>query len=198
MGSQRDGHNWATKLNWYVCMLVSIIYLHVSSHFVSTYVCMWASPAAQRLKCLPGMQETRVQSLSWEDPLEKEMATHSSTLAWRIPWSEEPGRLQSMGLQRVGHDWVTSLFSFLCMYVYNICIFVAVCAYMHDFNYLATLVLVLWRPLSNISTVAQACPYWAGSVSRGLRLCSTETKQLSIIGSFSMFWYWYWTFFLLP
>ena len=56
---------------------------------------------AQRLKCLPGMQETRVRSLSWEDPLEKEMATHSSTLAWRIPWRKEPGRLQSMGSQRV-------------------------------------------------------------------------------------------------
>ena len=58
----------------------------------------------QRLKRLPGMRETRVQSLGWEDSLEKEMATHSSTLAWRIPWTEEPGRLQSMGLQRVGHD----------------------------------------------------------------------------------------------
>ena len=50
------------------------------------------------------MQETRVQSLGQEDPLEKEMATHSSTLAWKIPWTEDPGRLQSMGLQRVGHD----------------------------------------------------------------------------------------------
>ena len=59
---------------------------------------------AQRLKRLPGMQETRVRSLGWEDLLEKEMATHSSTLAWRIPWREEPGRLQSTGLQRVGHD----------------------------------------------------------------------------------------------
>ena len=59
---------------------------------------------AQRLKPLPGMQEIRVQSLSWEDPLEKEMATHSSTLAWRIPWREEPGGLESMGSQRVGHD----------------------------------------------------------------------------------------------
>ena len=59
---------------------------------------------AQRLKCLPGIQETRVRSLDQEDPLEKEMATHSSTLAWRIPWREEPGGLQSMGLQRVGHD----------------------------------------------------------------------------------------------
>ena len=56
-----------------------------------------ASLVAQRLKRLPGMRETRARSLGWEDPLEKEMATHSSTLAWRIPWREEPGRLQSMG-----------------------------------------------------------------------------------------------------
>ena len=59
---------------------------------------------AQRLKRLPGMQETWVRSLGQEDPLEKEVATHSSTLAWRIPWREELGRLQSMGSQRVGHD----------------------------------------------------------------------------------------------
>ena len=59
---------------------------------------------AQTVKCLPTMQETRVQSLGWEDPLEKEMATHSSILAWKIPWMEEHGRLQYMGLQRVGHD----------------------------------------------------------------------------------------------
>ena len=65
---------------------------------------LMASLVAQRLKCLPGMPETRVQSLGREDALEKEMTTHSSTLAWRIPWSEEPGRLQFMGLQRVGHD----------------------------------------------------------------------------------------------
>ena len=52
------------------------------------------------------MQETRVQSLGWEDPLEKEMAPHFSTLAWKIPWTEEPGRLQSTGSQRVGHNWV--------------------------------------------------------------------------------------------
>ena len=59
---------------------------------------------AQRLKHLPGMWETQVQYLGREDPLEKEMATHSSTLGWRIPWREEPSRLQSMGSQRVGHD----------------------------------------------------------------------------------------------
>ena len=56
---------------------------------------------AQRLKRLPGMWETRVQSLGWEVPLEEEMATHSSTLAWGIPWREEPGRLKSMRSQRV-------------------------------------------------------------------------------------------------
>ena len=64
----------------------------------------FASQVAQRLKRLPGTRETWVQSLGREDRLEKEMATHSSTLAWRIPWREEPGRLQSMGSQRVGHD----------------------------------------------------------------------------------------------
>ena len=63
-----------------------------------------ASLVAQRLKHLPPMWETWVRSLDWEDPLEKEMATHSSTLAWKIPWTEEPGRLQSMGSQRMGHD----------------------------------------------------------------------------------------------
>ena len=63
-----------------------------------------ASLVVQRLKHLPAVQETWVQSLGWEDPLEKQMATHSSILAWRIPWTEEPGGLQSTGLQRVGHD----------------------------------------------------------------------------------------------
>ena len=63
-----------------------------------------ASLVAQRVKRLPAMRETWVRSLGQEDPLEKEMATHSSTLAWQIPWTEKPGRLQSMGSQRVGHD----------------------------------------------------------------------------------------------
>ena len=68
-----------------------------------------ASLVAQRLKRLPTMRETWVRSLGWEDPLEKEMAIHSSILAWRIPWTEEPGGLQSTGSQRVGHYWATSL-----------------------------------------------------------------------------------------
>ena len=64
----------------------------------------WTSLVAQTVKSLPTMQETGVQSLGREDPLEKGMATHSSTLAWKIPWMEEAGKLQSMGLQRVGQD----------------------------------------------------------------------------------------------
>ena len=67
------------------------------------------SLVTQTVKPLPAMRETRVRSLGWEDPLEKEMATHSSTLAWKIPWTEEPGRLQSVGSQRVVHDWATPL-----------------------------------------------------------------------------------------
>ena len=67
-----------------------------------------ASRVAQMVKRLPAVWETLVRSLGWEDPLEKEMATHSSTLAWKIPCTEEPGRLQSMGSQTAGHDWATS------------------------------------------------------------------------------------------
>ena len=67
---------------------------------------------ARTVKCLPTMWETRVQSLGREDPLEKGMATHSSILAWKIPWMEEPGSIQFMGLQRVRHNWATSLFNF--------------------------------------------------------------------------------------
>ena len=68
------------------------------------------------VKNLPEMQETLIPSLGGKDPLEKGMATHPSILAWRIPWTEEPGGLQSMGLQRVGHDWVTNTFSFTLVF----------------------------------------------------------------------------------
>ena len=80
----------------------------MSSSFICIMAC-GASLVAQTVKRLSTMQETRVRSLGWEDPLEKEMATHSRTIAWKIPWMEEPGRLQSMGSQRVGNDGVTSL-----------------------------------------------------------------------------------------
>ena len=72
---------------------------------------------AQLVKNPPAMWETQVRSLGWEDPLEKGMATHSSILAWRSPWTEEPGGLWSMGSQRVSHDWVTFSFSALTDYV---------------------------------------------------------------------------------
>ena len=71
---------------------------------ISSDVKSGASLVAQMLKCLPAMQETWVQSLGREDPLEKEMATHSSILAWKSPWTKEPGGLQSIGSQRVRHN----------------------------------------------------------------------------------------------
>ena len=89
-----------------------------SMYYTKNWTSIWYNPpsltslVAQMVKRLPTMQETWIQSLGQEDLLEKEMVTHSSTLAWKIPEMEEPGRLQSMALQRVEHDWVTSL-SFL-------------------------------------------------------------------------------------
>ena len=71
-------------------------------HLISIWY--WASLVTQLVKSLPAMWETCVQSLGWEDPLEKGMVTHSSILAWRIPGTEEPGGLQSMGSKRIGHD----------------------------------------------------------------------------------------------
>ena len=71
---------------------------------VTVSLSIWASLVAQKVKCLLSMQETQVGSLSGKDTLEKEVATHSSILAWRIPWTEEPGRLQSMGSKWVGHN----------------------------------------------------------------------------------------------
>ena len=83
MGSHRVRHNWSD-------------------------LAAAASLVAQSVKNLPAVQETRVQSVGWEDPLEKATAIHSSILAWKISWTEEPGGLQSMGSQRVGHDWATN------------------------------------------------------------------------------------------
>ena len=93
-GSQRIGHEWRD----FACM-------HVTDNLDSS------SPIIL-IGVQQAMRETRVRSLGWEDPLEMETATRSGILAWKIPWTEEPGRLQSMGSQRVGHDWATSL-SFL-------------------------------------------------------------------------------------
>ena len=72
--------------------------------YTSVYMSIWVSLVVQTVKTLPTMQETQVQSLGWEDSLEEEMATNSSTLAWRIPWTEELGELESMESQNVGYD----------------------------------------------------------------------------------------------
>ena len=85
----------------------------VNNLFYVSYINMRASLVAQRLKCLPAMRETWVRSLGREDPLKKEMATHSSILAWRIPWTEEPGGLQSTGSQRINMNPSRNLVSFL-------------------------------------------------------------------------------------
>ena len=84
-----------------VCVCVCI--------YTDIYIYITASLVAQRVKSLPAVQETWIRSLGREDNLEKEKATHSSTLAWKIPWTEKPGSLQSIGLQRVRQGWVTSL-----------------------------------------------------------------------------------------
>ena len=85
-----------------------------NAHFLGSWVPINWHPVSgaegcrpQLVKSLPAVRETRVQSLGWEDLLEKEMVTHSGILAWRIPWTEEPDGLQSSGLQRVGHESVT-------------------------------------------------------------------------------------------
>ena len=79
----------------------------------------WASLVAQLVKNVPAVQETWVRSLVWEDPLEKKMVTHSSILAWKISWTEEPGGLQSTGSQRAGHDWATNTY-LLVLLIYKI------------------------------------------------------------------------------
>ena len=84
---------------------VIIAYIQKKKKFLEVVLDSYrVSLVAQIVKNPPAMQETRVQSLGWEDTLEKGMATRSSILAWKIPWTEEPGRLQSMGSQRVGQD----------------------------------------------------------------------------------------------
>ena len=92
-----------------LCSRRSISQALLSSDLVTTF---WASLVVQTVKNLTEMREIRVRSLGWEDPLEEGMAAQSSILAWRIPWTEEPGGLQSMGSQRVRHDRETFTFTF--------------------------------------------------------------------------------------
>ena len=103
MGLQRVGPNWATELNW------SLWSMHLLKapppNFVTLTLCF---PGGSENP--PAMWEIWVQSLGWEDALERGMAPHSSILALRSPWTEEPRKLWSIGLQRVGHDWMTFTF----------------------------------------------------------------------------------------
>ena len=104
-------------LKWVVCLIIEVCFLKsfLCTLYKNPLSNMWfaASLVARVVKNLPAMQETQVRSLSREYPLEKRMATHSSILAWRIPWTEEPSGLCSMGLQTVGHDWTTNIFTLL-------------------------------------------------------------------------------------
>ena len=113
-------------LYWFLTFKISLWYFSVYTIFLDDliqplgfkyYLC----PVAQTVKCLPTMRETWVRAMGQEVPLEKEMVTHSSILAWKIPWTEEPGRLQSMGSQRVRHDWATSLHFTSCPVDSQIC-----------------------------------------------------------------------------
>ena len=97
-----QGRSWGIKMLQSVEVFIQSYNLLIAK-FTHIYF-LRASLVAQRLKRLPPMQETQVRSLGREDPLEKEMAIHSSILAWRIPWTEKPSRLQSTGSQRVGYD----------------------------------------------------------------------------------------------
>ena len=103
-GSGRTGSGnsavWLQSVCAHDCNVKQTNTIHNLSHLL----------LAQMVKNLPAMQGTQVRSLGWKDPLEKKMSTHSSILAWRIPWTEEPGRLQSTGLQTVGHDWMTNTY----------------------------------------------------------------------------------------
>ena len=97
--------------------MTCFISMHNLNQFDIIHYIVGTSLVAQTVKNLPAMQEIQVWTLGQEDPLEKGMATHSSILASRIPWTEEAGRLQSMGLQTVRHNWVTSTFIFYFHYI---------------------------------------------------------------------------------
>ena len=117
------GHKESDTTEWlhFLSFFIKVINCNVQTY--SNVLSVWLSLmerysktlGAQMVKHLPTMREAPVRSPGQEDPLEKEMATHSSILAWKIPWTEEPGRLQSTGSKRVGHDWATSLLWFLLL-----------------------------------------------------------------------------------
>ena len=112
MGSWRVGQwlNWTCNFKGKVSKFFLFLYHNFYSNLNYFAVTKKDFAIAQMVKNLPAVQETWVQSLGQEDSLEKGMATHSSILAWRIPWTEEPGGLQSLGSHRVGHHWATNYY----------------------------------------------------------------------------------------
>ena len=128
-------NHWTTRevpvVNFWSWVISILRFIYYSLY----YVWPWDSLVAQRVKCLPAMWETWVRSLGQEDPLEKKMATYSSILAWKISWMEKLGGLQSTGLQRVEHDWATSL------------------------PYSGKLSQILWEPLYEVGSISYKYPF---------------------------------------
>ena len=137
-----------------------------------------ASLVAESVKNLPAVQETRVQSLGWEDPLGKVIASHSSILAWKISWTEEPGGLQSMGSQRVGHNWATNTYSFtrICAIFVNKSYF-----YQHFNNHQDLLLFCLWVVNVVLCLVTQSCLTLCEHVDCGLLALSMGILQARIL-----------------
>ena len=138
LGVQLPGH--MTILWWTFWRTARLFTSMVESFYISTSNVEGASLVAQTVKNLPAMWETRVQSLGQEDPLDMAMATHSSILAWRIPQTEKPGGLQSMGSQRVRHDWATNNFTF---FSFSICICIRVIIFLHQCQHLLPMFLAI-------------------------------------------------------
>ena len=142
--------SWSLSPNWYTKPMTSDAKRTAMEHTCS--MILQHSLVAQRLKRLPATWEIWVRSLGWEDPLEKEMAIHFSILAWRIPWMEELGGLQSMGSQRVGHDWATSLSqTYFSMTFFDNKKWTYYCMYILSFYHL------FWGFI-----VHDACPFYIG------------------------------------
>ena len=126
MGSQRIGHDWTTSLHFFFYARGTHNYnvIDADDCYGGFRLFIWASLVAKWVKSPPAMpetQETQVQSLGWEDPLQKGTATHSNILAWKIPWTGEPGRLQSTALQRVGQHWIDWACTHAGLFIYSSC-----------------------------------------------------------------------------
>ena len=129
-------------------------YIYVCMH---TYPYMWASLVGQMVKNLLAMQGTQVWSLRQEYPLEKEMATHSSILVWRIPWTEEPGKLQSMGSQRVRHDWMTD--TYIYVHIYMHIHFISILTQRYTRSVMRLQEWAVLHKMNHIMGLAASCPW---------------------------------------